>query len=307
MNQPHRPILALGLRLGSALLFATLLMLVKYAGDSGVALPEIMFWRQAVSVPILLGFLALTGKLDLLRTARLGSHARRAGLGMLNMVFNFGATILLPLAESTVLGFTTPLFAVVLGALVWREHIGPYRWLAVALGFAGVLVIAQPSGEPVSTLGVVLALLTGFFITIINYHIRDLGRTEDPIAIAFYFAAFGAPMAALALPFFYTPHSPEQWLVLIATGTVGTLAQWLLAASLRFGAVVSIIVMDYTQLIWATLYGWLIWHNMPPAATWFGAPLIVAAGLVIAWREYRLGRTAAVSSAQRGTCSSEAG
>jgi drug/metabolite transporter (DMT)-like permease len=289
------------------MLFATLLMLVKFAAESGVALPEIMFWRQAVSVPVLLGFLALTGGLDRLQTARLGSHARRAGLGMMNMVFNFGATILLPLAESTVLGFTSPLFAVVLGALIWREHIGPFRWLAVSLGFAGVLVIAQPTGMPIPALGVVLALATAFFLSVINYQIRDLARTEDPITIAFYFAAFGTPMAALALPFFYTPHSSEQWIVLIAIGIVGTLAQCVLAASLRFGAVASIIVMDYTQLIWATLYGWLVWHHMPPATTWLGAPLIVAAGLIIAWREHRGGRGAAAPRPQHGTCGCEVG
>jgi drug/metabolite transporter (DMT)-like permease len=290
----QRPILALGLRILSAMLMATLLMLVKYAGESGVALPEIMFWRQAVSVPILLVYLAMTGGLPRLRTRRLGSHAGRAAIGMTNMVFNFGATILLPLAEATVLGFTTPLFAVVLAALVMREHIGPYRWLAVALGFAGVLVIARPGGEPISALGTTLGLMAAFFIAVINYQIRDLGRTEEPISIVFYFAAFGTAMTVVALPFFITAHTGWQWLVLIATGVVGTFAQLLLAASLRFGAVASIIVMDYTQLIWATLYGWLVWDRLPPATTLFGAPLIVAAGLVIAWREHRLGRNEAL-------------
>lgn len=269
-------------------------MLVKYAGETGVALPEIMFWRQAVSIPLILGYLAVTGGLHRLKTTRLGSHGRRAALGMTNMVFNFGATILLPLAEATVLGFTTPLFAVVLAALIWREHIGPYRWVAVALGFVGVLVIAQPSGQPISTLGTVLGLLAAFFIAVINYQIRDLGRTEEPLAIAFYFAAFGAPMAALFLPFFITAHTAEQWLVLMAIGVIGSVAQLLLAASLRFGAVSSVIVMDYTSLIWAALYGWLIWDHLPPVTTWFGAPLIVAAGLVIAWREHKLGRKEAL-------------
>lgn len=269
-------------------------MLVKHAGESGVALPEIMFWRQAVTIPVLFGWMVMTGSLHRLRTKRLGSHGKRAAIGMTNMVFNFGATILLPLAEATVLGFTTPLFAVVLAALVMREHIGPYRWLAVALGFLGVLVIAQPGGAPISTLGTTLGLLAAFFIAVINYQIRDLGRTEDPISIAFYFAAFGAPLAALALPFFATPHTGEQWLVLIGIGLAGTLAQVLLAASLRFGAVASVIVMDYTSLIWATCYGWLIWDRLPTVSTWLGAPLIVAAGLVIAWREHRLGRDAAL-------------
>jgi len=291
VDRPHRPFFALGLRILSALFFATLLMLVKLAGESGVKLPEIMFWLQAVSLPILLGYLALTGGLYRLKTRRLWTHGRRAAMGMTNMVFNFGATILLPLAESTVLGFTTPLFAVILAALVMREHIGRYRWLAVALGFVGVLVIAQPGGEPVSTLGIVLGLVCAFMIAVINYQIRDLSRTEEPITTAFWFAAFGTPIAAIALPWFIAPHSPEQWLILIGIGVSGTLGQVLLAASLRYGAVASVIVMDYTSLIWATLYGWLFWDKLPPAATWLGAPLIVAAGLVIAWREHRLGRT----------------
>lgn len=292
MHSPPRPFFALGLRLVSALLFATLLMLVKRASESGVALPEIMFWRQAVSVPMILGYLAATGGLHRLRTKRLGSHAGRAAVGMTNMVFNFGATILLPLAEATVLGFTTPLFAVVLAALVWKEHVGQYRWTAVALGFAGVLVIAQPGGEPLSPLGTGLGLLAAFFIAVINYQIRDLGRTEEPITTIFYFAAFGAPMAALALPFFMTPHNGEQWAILLAMGAVGGAAQFMMASSLRHGAVTSVIVMDYTMLIWATLYGYAFWDHMPPTTTWFGAPLIVAAGLLIAWREHRLGRDA---------------
>ena len=291
----QRPLFALGIRLISAFLFATLLMLVKYAGESGVALPEIMFWRQAVSVPVLLGYFALTGQLHRLRTKRVGSHARRAAMGMFNMIFNFGATILLPLAEATVLGFTTPLFAVVMAAVIWREHIGRYRWTAVALGFVGVLVIAQPGGAPISTLGAAMGLTAAFFIAVINYQIRDLSRTEEPITIIFYFAAFGAPMAGLFLPFYMTAHSLEQWLVLLAIGAIGALAQFMLAASLRYGAVASVIVMDYTMLIWATLYGWAFWDHLPPAATWFGAPLIVAAGLVIVWREHRLGRSRPLS------------
>jgi drug/metabolite transporter (DMT)-like permease len=147
VDLPQRPFLALGLRILSAFFFATLQMLVMFAGESGVALPEIMSWR-AVSLPILLAYLAETGGLGRLRTWRLANHGRRAVLGMTNRIFNFGATILLLLAMSTVLGFTSPLFAVLLAALWMREHVGPYLWTAVALGFLGVLVIADPAPSP---------------------------------------------------------------------------------------------------------------------------------------------------------------
>lgn len=306
MDHPkQRILLALALRVAAAMMLATLLALVKYAGKSGIALPEIMFWRQAVSVPLLLGWLAATGGLPRLRTRRLASHARRAAIGMTNMICNFGAVILLPLAQSTTLGFTTPLFAVVLAALVMREHIGLYRWLAVALGFAGVLVIARPGSEPVPALGIVAGLAAAFLIAVINFQIRDLGRTEEPISIVFWFATFGTPMAAVALPFYMTTHSAWHWLLLICIGTIGTVAQLLLSASLRHGAVARIIVMDYTALIWATLWGWLVWDRLPPTATWLGAPLIVAAGLVIAWREHRLGRDGTPPDPQTGPCRSE--
>jgi len=281
-----RPLLALTLRLGSALGIASLLALVKLAGESGVALPEIMFWRQAVSAPLILAWLVATGGLGRLKTNRLGSHARRAGIGMFNMVFNFGAAILLPLAVSTTLGFTTPLFAVILAALVMREKVGAWRWIAVGLGFLGVVVIAQPGGgETVSAMGVAAGLIAAFLIAVIYYQIRDLGRTEEPISSVFWFATFGSAMAAVALPFVMTSHTGHQWLLLASIGVVGTFAQMLLAASLRYASVASIVAIDYTALIWATLYGWAIWRHVPPAATWLGAPLIVAAGLTIVWRE----------------------
>ena len=79
-------------------------------------------------------------------------------------------------------------------------------------------------------------------------------------------------------------------LVLFGLGALGTLAQWLLTAALRYGAVASVMVMDYAQLIWSTAYGWLIFAQLPPATTWLGAPLVVAAGVIIAWREHRLGK-----------------
>ena len=274
------------------MLLATMLMLVKLAGEHHIALPEIMFWRQAVTVPLLLGYLASTGGLARLRTERLGSHAMRAISGTTGMVCNFGAAILLPLAVSTTLGFTAPLFAVILAVAFMGERVGRWRFSAVALGFAGILVITQPWDAPIAPLGAAAGLASAFMIAIINHQIRDLGRTEEPVRVVFWFALFGSLFTAPMLPFVMTHHDLAGWLILIGMGTVGTLGQIFLTASLRFGAVTSVIVMDYTSLVWATLFGWAIWDQLPHAATWFGAPLIIAAGLIIAWREHKLSRPA---------------
>jgi drug/metabolite transporter (DMT)-like permease len=97
-----------------------------------------------------------------------------------------------------------------------------------------------------------------------------------------------------------TAHSPLQWALLILGGVLGCVGQILLTASLRYGQVASVIVMDYSALVWATLYGWLLWDQLPPAATWLGAPAIIAAGGVIAWRERMHNKTISPGAATSG-------
>lgn len=288
----HRPHLAMALRLTAVAVLATLTMAVKYTVERGVAFPEILFWRQFLTVPILLAWLSWRGERKRLRTTRLPVHFRRAMMGMVGMFFTFGAPVLLPLAEATTLGFTTPIFAVIFSALLLKEHVGPWRWSAVALGFAGVLVIARPDGH-LPLFGSLVGLGAGLMVALISIQVRDLTRTDEPLSIVFWFAALSAPVLALSLPFVATSHSAEQWALLAAIGVLGCVGQLFLTASLRYGQVASVIVMDYSALAWASFYGWAIWGDVPAGATWLGAPLILAAGLIIVWRERVLGKQGA--------------
>lgn len=276
------------LRLAAAFVLATLIMLVKYTAGTGVAFGEILFWRASLTVPMLAGWLAVQSQLGRLRTRRMPAHFRRAVMGMIGMVMTFGAPLLLPLAESTTLSFTTPIFAVILSALLLRERVGPWRWAAVVAGFLGILIIARPGQTHMPPLGTAVGLGAAFMVALISIQIRDLSRTDEPISIVFWFSAISSAFYLLGLPFFISAHSPFQWFLLIAIGVLGCVAQLLLTASLRFGQVASVIVMDYSSLVWATLYGWLVWDQLPPTATWLGAPLIIGAGALIAWREHRL-------------------
>lgn len=297
--QHHRPILALSLRLIAAGLLAALLATVKYAAERGISLAEMAFWRQAVTLPMLGGYLLVTGQLAKLRTRRATVHFRRSALGMGIMVCNFLTSILLPLSVATTLGFTTPLFVVILSALFLSERVGPWRWGAVALGFAGVVVIAQPGqagSVDIPLLGAALGLFTAMMVAIINFQIRDLARTENTISMTFYFALFGTPIAAIFLPWGNMAHDLAGWLLLLAIGVIGTTCQLFIGASLRFAPVSTVIVMDYSAIVWAALYGWMIWDHLPTIATLLGAPLIIAAGIIIAWREHRLAKATSPSS-----------
>ncbi|WP_086608051.1 DMT family transporter [Erythrobacter donghaensis] len=289
-----RPLLALGVRLLAAFALATMGMLVKLAGTRGAHLIELIFWRQLLTLILLGAGLALTGRLAMLKTRRLPAHTRRAASGLVGMLFTYGAVLLLPLAEATTLGFTAPVFAVLIAIVLFRERIGPYRWGAVAMGFAGVIVVMQPFGgfhEGVTLAGVAVGLVAPFMVALISFQLQDLNTTENPWSIVFWFSALTTPIAALALPFVAAAHDPLTWGLILGMGFVGAAAQMLLTTSLRFGSAAVILLMDYTALLWASYYGYAVFDRAAPASLWLGAPLIIGAGLLIAWRERQLARS----------------
>lgn len=307
-ERPNNPLLAIGLRLGATFSLATMFMLIKLAGTRGVSMPELMFWRQAFSVPLITGWLLLSGQLGRLATRRPIAHFGRAVVGTTGLFCNIAASTLLPLPVATTLGFTAPMFAVLITAFILREHVGRWRWTAVLAGFAGVLVIAGP-GEiaDVPVLGVVAGLGAGVIVATVSFQIRDLARTDTPISMVFWFAVFGALGASVFLPFYGRIHSWDVYLLLFALGLAGTLGQFFIAASLRHAPVATVVVIDYVSLIWATTYGLVIFDSWPPHTTWLGAPLIIAAGLIITWREHFLAKRISPTSSLDSSALEEVG
>ncbi len=294
-----RPMLALGLRLATAGTLATMSMLVKLAGTRGVHLAELVFWRQLVTLLCIAGLLAAWGKLASVKTTRFGAHARRAIYGLVGMFFVYGAVMLLPLPEATAISFTAPFFAVMIGVVLFGESVGKFRWGAVALGFAGVLLITQPGSGLIDPIGAAIGLVAAFLVALISFQIQDLNKTESPWSIIFWFTLLTTPVAALVLPFVVGTHDLETWGIILAMALCGALAQILLTSSLRFGSAGVILLMDYTALLWATYYGVSVFAQTPPASLWLGAPLIIGAGLLIAYRERVLSQAKLNSSPVR--------
>lgn len=297
-NSSDRPLLALLMRLIGIAGFGLMAAFIKMASETGIHLAELLFWRQLVSLPILIAWAVLTGGLSQLATQRPKAHAIRAAYGVMGMVLNFGGIILLPLAEATTLGFTAPMFAVGLSIVLLKESVGIWRWSAVAAGFVGIVIIAQPGSGQIPLFGAAVALGGAFMIALIAIQIRDLSRTEKPLVIVFWFSV-GSVIATL--PFMLWVHEPltsAQWWLVIGMGVAGTWGQVMVTMALRFGNVSSMIVMDYSNIIWATLFGWLFFATLPAVSTWIGAPLVVLAGLIISWREHYLAKRAFVDQRQ---------
>ncbi len=275
----------LALRLFAILCLSSMSALVKLAEARGAGLVETMFHRQFWAVPIVTAWIAAGPGLGSVRTSRFGAHLGRAAVGSTGMIFTFGSVVLLPLAEATTLQFTVPIFATILGALVLGEKTGRHRWAAVIAGFVGVLIVAQPAGGHFPLFGAIVGLLAALFVAIVAILLRQIGRTESAGTTVFWFSMLSLPPLGLAYAFQLQAHDALTWAILIAIGLVGGVGQLALTGSLRFAPVSSVVPMDYSSLIWATLYGWLIFGVLPTPYTWMGAPLIIASGLYIVWRE----------------------
>jgi drug/metabolite transporter (DMT)-like permease len=292
----QQPLAGIALRLVTALLLAIMFALVKLVSTRGVNVVESLFYRQCGSALCATGMVALGPGFASLRTKRVRAHVGRMALGLGAMALNFLAFILLPLAEATTIGFSVPIFSVVLAALVLGEPTGRWRWSAVAAGFAGVMIIVQPGTGDVPLLGAAVALAAALLTASVTVVIRRLGATERAATTVFWFAVSSLVPLGLAMPLFAREHDVATWLMLAGLALAGGLAQLTLTGALRLAPVALVMPMDYTSLLWALLLGSWIFAEVPTPWIWVGAPIIIASGLVIVWREHRLHRRAALSA-----------
>ncbi len=290
----QRPLAAIAARLAAAAALALMFALVKLAASRGAHVVETLFYRQAFALPLLLIWAQATGgAVNALRTARPASHAIRAAIGLVAMALNFMGMILLPLTQATVIGFTVPLFATMLAALLLGEATGRYRWGAILLGFVGVMIVLRPDGGQLATTGAAVAIAGAVMTASVTVYIRQLGGTEGATTIVLWFTLLSLlPLGAMMLVF-GRAHDPQTWGILLLIGVAGGIGQLCLTLALRLAPVAVVLPMDYTSLLWATALGYLLFGTLPAPATLLGAPIIIASGLIILWREHALSRRSA--------------
>jgi drug/metabolite transporter (DMT)-like permease len=282
-----RPLFAIGLRLLAMVMLAVTYVLAKMLAERGAHLFEIAFYRQLFAFPVAaIWAFGTIGAAVLRPKAPMRKHWTRTVVGFTGMFFNFAAVAMLPLAEATSIGFTMPIFATILSALFLGERTGIHRWSAVLIGFVGVVIMAHPDTANLASAGLIVALIGALVTAVVAILLRDLGRTETPPVVVFWFVLLSLPPLGILAFLWGGAHDATTWLLLIAIGTAGGAAQLLMTSSLRWGPFSIVIPMDYSNLIWATWAGWLFWATWPAPSTWIGAVMIAASGLYIAWREH---------------------
>jgi drug/metabolite transporter (DMT)-like permease len=263
---------------------------VRHLGD-GLHPFEIAFFRNLFALLPLLPWFVRYGAQPL-RTRRLGLHFLRSLLNVMAMLAFFTALTLIPLAQVTALSFTAPLFATLLAVIVLGEVIRMRRVAAVAIGFAGTLVILRPGLTAIET-GALLALFAAAMWSVTMIVIKQLSRTETSVTITAYMAIFMTALSAVPAAYYWRWPDGEQLLWLVAIGILGSVGQLSFAQSFREAEATVVMPLDFMKLVWAVLLGYAAFAEVPDRWTFVGGTMIAASASYIAYRESRIKRAVA--------------
>ncbi|MBV1895878.1 MAG: DMT family transporter [Rhodobacteraceae bacterium] len=295
LSTQNRPVLAVMLKLSAIFLFTLLGALIKATSDQ-VPPGEAMFFRSFFAFPIIIIWLLVQGNLQhALKTKQPMRHFMRGIIGTTAMGLTFAGLGMLPLPEVTAIGYATPIFTVILAAIILKERIRIIRISAVAIGLVGVLIMVWPRLNGTSnlgdtaTLGAMLILGATIARSFVQIHVRQMVQTDHPAAIVFYFSLIASTLSLLTVPFGWVVPDLHTVSLLVLAGFLGGVSQIMVTSSYRFGSASMLAPVDYSSMLFAILIGYVWFNELPTLLMLAGASLVVAGNILVIWREHQLG------------------
>jgi drug/metabolite transporter (DMT)-like permease len=284
----NRPLAGIAYMIAGVLVMSVMDAIAKFAVGHFSSI-QVMGIRSTLVFAFLLAYLAATGQLALTRTRRPYAHLVRGLAAAGSMWCFFESLRELPLATAIAICFVAPLLMTAYSVVLLREKVGIHRWTAVAVGFAGVGVIIGPdAADGLISKGALLALSAAALYALGMTMVRWLSPTESDMTMIFMqcIVQMVCGLAGMALlPGALGPVPNSAWIAIVVMGVLVILGQFLSYRAFRLAPVGAIAPFNYTELVWAAIIGWVFWNEWPPVNVWYGAVIVVAAGLYVIWRE----------------------
>ncbi len=264
-------------------LFVTMDASVKALLRDGYELPQVIWGRYFFHVSLLVIVLAPRIRI-VVQSVNLKLQLTRSILMLLTTSLFFAGLMFVPLAEASAMMLISPLVVTALAMPILKEPVGPRRWAGVVLGMLGAVMIVRPGSEFIS-LGILLPAAAACSFAIYQVSTRYLSEADPILTTLFFTALVGAVITSMIAPFYWTPPSSEAWMLLITSGVCGGIGHFALIKALTLSPASFIAPYSYLNLIWATIYGFILFAELPDTWTIAGAAIITGSGLYVYHRE----------------------
>lgn len=278
----------------SVFLFVVMAGIIKSV--SGHVPPgQSVFFRSFFAIPVIVVWLMMRKELQIgFKTQNPMNHVWRGVIGTSAMAMTFGALGLLPLPEMTAIGYAMPIFVVIFAAMFLNETVRLFRLVTVAVGLIGVMIIMAPRLsvdviDVTETLGAVLALGAAVGAALAQVFIRKLTKTETTSSIVFWFSVTASGLSLLTIYWGWVVPTPKEAALLILAGFIGGVGQILLTSSYRLADASFVAPFEYSSMLFSIAIGFAFFDEVPTLTTLVGAAVVIAAGIMIIWRERQLG------------------
>jgi drug/metabolite transporter (DMT)-like permease len=284
-NNTDRPLAGILMMLAGIAGFAVMDATIKWL-TADYPVPQVVALRSWFGLPILIMLAMREGGLPALRTKRPMVHIGRYLLVLLLSLSFFWVLSMMKLVDAIAIAFAAPIIITALSVPLLKEAVGPRRWVAIAIGFCGVLIMLRP-GMGVFQWASIAALGSAVVYALLMITTRAFKSTESTASLMLY-PQLGMSLTGLLMVnyFWVTPTMFDLALFALA-GLFGSIGVMCLTHAFRMAPAAAIAPFEYTALVWATLLGYLVWGELPDRYTLVGALVVIASGLYIIYRETR--------------------
>ena len=292
MNQVKRPIIGVALMLGAMAVLPGIDVIAKFLGQQGMPILQVVWARLVLGALMTLPFAVRIAGAKSLWPDRPWYHTLRAAFLVAATFFFFLSLKWLPIADALAIFFVQPLIVTVLSAFVLREAVGPRRWIAVAVGFIGTLIIIRPGIAELNP-GSWLALAAGVTLAFYFVMTRAISGRAHAMVTMFQTSLLGGLILSAGIWWVWVWPNPTQWAMLAALAFIGTAGHLMIVRAYDHAEASLLAPLAYTEMITSVALGWLFFSDFPDAYTFLGVAILISCAIYISMRERANGQVLA--------------